>query len=61
MSRSYEDKPMPFGEYKGELICDVPTSYLAWLLDQNWFNKKFADLKDIAEQEMEYRKRWNLP
>ena len=22
--------PMPFGKYKGRLICDLPVSYLEW-------------------------------
>lgn len=22
--------PMPFGKYKGRLICDLPISYLEW-------------------------------
>jgi len=26
--------PMPFGKYKGRLICDLPVSYL------EWFNRK---------------------
>lgn len=26
--------PMPFGKYKGRLICDLPISYL------EWFNRK---------------------
>lgn len=24
-------KTMPFGKYKGRLICDVPEEYLIWL------------------------------
>lgn len=26
--------PMPFGKYKGRLLCDLPISYL------EWFNRK---------------------
>ena len=26
--------PMPFGKYKGRLLCDLPVSYL------EWFNRK---------------------
>ncbi len=31
----YEDKPIPFGAHKGEFVCDVPASYLNWLLEQD--------------------------
>lgn len=24
--------PMPFGQYKGKLICDLPVSYLEWFM-----------------------------
>jgi len=23
--------PMPFGKYKGTLLCDLPVSYLEWM------------------------------
>ena len=23
--------PMPFGKYKGTLLCDIPVSYLEWM------------------------------
>lgn len=28
---------MPFGKHKGKKVCNVPASYLLWLLDQDWF------------------------
>ena len=57
--RSYEDKPWPFGEHKGELICDLPNSYLEWIMDQKWFSdgRKFEDLRELVEMETEYRER----
>ena len=26
-----DDIPMPWGKYKGDLICDLPSGYLYWL------------------------------
>jgi uncharacterized protein (DUF3820 family) len=26
--------PMPFGKYKGSLLCDLPVSYLEWMHQQ---------------------------
>ena len=28
--RQIVSMPMPFGKYKGTLICDLPVSYLEW-------------------------------
>ena len=30
-----DNTPMPFGKYKGEVMCNVPASYLLWLLREN--------------------------
>lgn len=49
---------MPFGKHKGEHIEDVPTSYIRWLLDQDWLADKFPDLVDACQIESEYRKMW---
>lgn len=27
---------MPFGKYKGTLICDLPAYYLEWLKNKGW-------------------------
>lgn len=35
-----EDYIMPWGKYIGELIDDVPRSYLNWLLEQPWIEEK---------------------
>lgn len=32
---------MPFGDHKDEKICDCPTKYLKYLLEQDWFQEKF--------------------
>lgn len=49
---------MPFGKHKGEHIEDVPTSYLTWLVEQEWCEEKFYSLYDAALIEIEYRKMW---
>jgi hypothetical protein len=44
---------MSFGKYKGVHICDIPTYYLEWLID----NVEFADgrLERAIEQELKSR------
>jgi uncharacterized protein (DUF3820 family) len=27
---------MPFGKYKGTLLCDIPISYLEWMCQKGW-------------------------
>lgn len=31
-----DTSPMPFGKHKGELMANVPASYLLWLHEQPW-------------------------
>ncbi|MBK6329126.1 MAG: DUF3820 family protein [Bacteroidetes bacterium] len=31
--------PMPFGKYKGTLLCNLPDSYLEWFLRKEGFPK----------------------
>ena len=56
----YEDRPLPFGKYKGKLICDADTRYLEWLSGEDWFKKNYADLCDLTKQELEYRKKFDI-
>lgn len=61
MSNSKQkDIEIPFGKYKGQLIADVPNHYLNWLLEQDWFCKKFIDLKKQSDIEIEYRMKFNI-
>ena len=47
---------MPFGKYKDTHIEDLPYSYLTWLLEQTWFEKKFPDLmRECNEEWLERR------
>ena len=34
-----DDSPMPFGQYKGTAMINVPATYLIWLYDNNQCNK----------------------
>jgi uncharacterized protein len=27
---------MPFGKYKGRLLCDIPVFYLEWMQKEGW-------------------------
>nr|WP_231459247.1 MULTISPECIES: DUF3820 family protein [unclassified Pedobacter] len=35
---------MPYGKYKGYLICNVPESYLLWYKDKGFPKGKLGDL-----------------
>ena len=58
--RSYEDVPLPFGKHKGELVADIPNSYLEWLSGQEFVEDKFPKLFDIVNQEIAYRERFGI-
>ena len=36
----------PFRKYRGQLVADLPCSYLRHLTEQDWFVVKFKDLFD---------------
>lgn len=57
---AHKDLAIPFGRYKGELIADLPCSYLSYLMDQDWFISKFGDLAEQIYIEQEYRKKFNI-
>jgi len=50
---------LPFGNYKGKDIEDIPTDYLKWLLETDWFDKKYPELVDEIETELKYRDDWD--
>lgn len=35
---------MPFGKYKGTVLCDLPVSYLEWFQREGWPNGKMGML-----------------
>lgn len=40
--------PMPFGKYKGTLICDLPVSYLEWMRNKGFPPGKLGMLLSTA-------------
>jgi uncharacterized protein (DUF3820 family) len=55
-----QDTPMPFGKYKGKLICDLPNSYIFWLLDQDWVVKDWPNLYEQIQIENQYRDKFGF-
>jgi uncharacterized protein (DUF3820 family) len=49
---------MPFGKYKGRLICDLPESYLIWFHQEGWppgkLGQLIATLYEIRLNGLEY-------
>lgn len=51
---------LPFSkQYKGKNIEDVPSDFLKWLLNQNWFLDEYPELSDEIQDELEWRTNWN--
>jgi len=49
---SDEGVRMPFGKHKGELLEEIPSDYLRWVVD----NVEGKDwLVDAAQEELDYR------
>ena len=50
---------MPFGKHKGSSIAELPSSYLDWLMGQDWFveQKRNFVLVEVILKELETRKR----
>ena len=46
---------MPFGEHNGEKVVDLPTRYLKYLMDQDWFPEKFKSLHKEVEAVLIFR------
>lgn len=46
---------LPMGKFRGQAIAEVPDSYLQWLSEQDWFEKKYPDLQERINEELEYR------
>lgn len=52
---------LPFGKrYKNYCIEDVPSSYLEFLLEQDWFCEKFEDKIKLVEEELKFRNKFDL-
>ncbi|MDY0314760.1 MAG: DUF3820 family protein [Bacteroidales bacterium] len=46
----------PFGKHKDEDIEDVPTSYLQWLVGEDWFRTQYPKGYKAVLSELKYRK-----
>lgn len=44
----HDDSIMPFGNYKGQRLGDVPDSYWRWFLNQEWA-EQYTDLLEYAK------------
>jgi uncharacterized protein (DUF3820 family) len=49
---------IPFGKHRGEDIEEVPSHYLVWLTEQDWFNDQFVQLSNLVVKELEWREKW---
>lgn len=49
---------MPFGKYKGRILCDLPESYLIWFHKEGWppgkLGQLIATLYEIKLNGLEY-------
>lgn len=46
---------LPFGKFKGKDIVDCPSSYLKWLLEQEWFENEHTKLYKATKEEYKFR------
>ncbi len=46
---------IPFGAFRDKDIEEVPSKYLIWLTDQDWFNDKFVQLSNGVVEELDWR------
>lgn len=46
---------MTFGKHEGETIDSIPSYYLRWLLDEEWFEEKHPQLCLDVEGEWNWR------
>jgi hypothetical protein len=52
LKRANAGKKMPWGKHKGKLISQVPTSYLQWVANQDWFHKHGRKFVDTVNNEL---------
>lgn len=46
---------LSFGKHIGKDIEDVPSNYLEWVVQQNWFQDAHEELVTSIESELSYR------
>lgn len=58
MTNTTRKKPqwiIPFGKHKGKPLSDIPTSYLEFLTEQDWFLEKFRPAAELIGAELHDR------
>ena len=49
----------PWGKHKGQMVSDIPTDYLDWLIGQSWMDAaKNKALKFKVEAHLQTRADW---
>ena len=51
----HDDITMTFGKFRGTCVGHVPDWYLKWCLEQDWFERKYEDLIEIFQEELDWR------
>ena len=52
-----EEVVLSFGKFSGKSIEEIPSKYLFWLLEQDWFETKYSYLVEPVEFELDWRTR----
>ena len=53
--RDVTGSKLPFGKFKGQSLAEIPSSYLSWLLEQDWFEDEYVSLFDDVQEENRWR------
>ena len=53
--RLFGELRMPFGKFVGKKVFQCPSSYLLWLLEQDWFEEEYAELFEDVQLEYNWR------
>ena len=55
-----QDYKLTFGKFKGQLLADVPNTYLVWLEEQDFVYQKFPEMAKQIKIEIEYRNKFEV-
>ena len=51
-----DDIIISFGEkYKGKSVSETPSSFLRFCLESDWMERKYPDMVEIFEEELNWR------